>query len=54
MRKANTSLRRFLAEQVSIPQRAIVLERGERLRHTVIRVDDLSEQDIRRGLLEPS
>jgi uncharacterized protein (TIGR00251 family) len=52
--KANTALRRFLAEKLSIPQRAIVLERGERLRHKVIRVDDLSEQDIRRGLLELS
>ncbi len=52
--KANTALRRFLAEKLSIPQRAIVLERGERSRDKVIRVDDLSEQDIRRGLLEPS
>ena len=34
--KANTALRRFLAEKLSIPQRAIVLERGERSRHTVI------------------
>ncbi len=52
--KANTALRSFLAEKLSIPQRAIVLERGERSRHKVIRVDDLSEQDIRRGLLELS
>jgi len=47
-------LLRFLAEKLSIPQRAIVLERGERSRHKVIGVDDLSEQDIRRGLLELS
>ena len=51
--KANAALRRFLAEKLSIPQRAIVLERGERSRDNVIRVD-LSEEDIRRGLLEPS
>ncbi|HET6886380.1 MAG TPA: DUF167 domain-containing protein, partial [Candidatus Udaeobacter sp.] len=27
--KANAALRRFLAEKLSIPQRAIVLDRGE-------------------------
>ena len=53
MKKANTALRRFLAEQVSVPQRAIVLKCSERLRRKVIRVDDLSKQDIRRGLLQP-
>ena len=52
--KANTALRRFLAEKLSISQRAIVLERGERSRDKVIRIDGLSEADIRRGLLEVS
>lgn len=52
--KANTALRRFLAEKLRIPQRAIVLERGERSREKVIRIDGLSEEDIRRRLLEPS
>jgi uncharacterized protein len=52
--KANTALRRFLAEKLSIPQRAIVLERGERSRDKVIRIGGLSEEDIRRCLLEPS
>jgi uncharacterized protein len=52
--KANTALRRFLAEKLSIPQRAIVLERGERSRDNMIRIDGLSEEEIRRGLLEPS
>jgi uncharacterized protein (TIGR00251 family) len=52
--KANTSLRRFLAETLSVPQRAIVLEGGERSRDKVIRIDGLSETDIRRGLLELS
>jgi uncharacterized protein len=49
--KANTALRRFLAEKLSIPQRAIVLERGERSRDKVIRIDDLSEADVYRRLL---
>jgi uncharacterized protein (TIGR00251 family) len=52
--KANAALRRFLAEKLSIPQRAIVLERGERSRDKVLRIDGLSEEDIRRGLLGTS
>jgi hypothetical protein len=52
--KANTALRRFLAERLGIPQRAVALERGGRSRDKMIRIDDLSEEDIRRRLLEPS
>ena len=50
--KANTALRKFLAEKLSIPQRAIVLEQGEKSRDKVIRIDGLSEADIHRGLFE--
>jgi uncharacterized protein len=50
--KANAALRRFLAERLSIPQRAIVLVRGEKSRDKVIRIDDASEEDIRRRLRE--
>jgi hypothetical protein len=50
--KANAALRRFLAEKLSMPQRTIVLECGKRSRDKVIRIDGLSEKDIRRGLLE--
>ena len=49
--KANAALRRFLAEKLSIPQRAIALERGERSRDKVIRIDGLSEKEVRRQLL---
>jgi uncharacterized protein len=52
--KANAALRRFLAEELNIPQRAIVPERGARSRDKLIRIDGLSEEDIRRRLLEPS
>jgi uncharacterized protein (TIGR00251 family) len=52
--KANTALRRFLAERLSIPHRAVALERGGRSRDKMIRIDGLSEEDIRRRLLEPS
>jgi uncharacterized protein len=50
--KANAALRRFLAEKLSMPQRTIVLECGNRSRDKVIRIDGLSKKDIRRGLLE--
>jgi uncharacterized protein len=48
--KANTALRRFLSEKLSIPQRAIVLEHGEKSRDKVIRIDGLSEETIREFL----
>ncbi|HYY35643.1 MAG TPA: DUF167 domain-containing protein [Candidatus Binatia bacterium] len=48
--KANTALRGLLAEKLRIPQRAIVTERGEKARDKVIRIDGLSEEDIRRRL----
>ena len=50
--KANAALRRFLAEKLSVPQRAIVLDRGERSRDKVIRIDGLSQVDACRDLLE--
>ena len=49
--KANAALRRFLAGKLSIPPRAIVLERGERSRDKTIRIDGLSEEEVRRQLL---
>jgi uncharacterized protein len=52
--KANTALRRFLTEKLSIPQRVVVLEHGERSRDKLIRIDGLSDEDIRRRLLERS
>ena len=50
--RANAALRRFLAEQLEIPPRAIALERGERSRDKVIRIDGLREEDVRRDLLD--
>ena len=46
-------MRGFLVEKLSIPQRAIVLERGERSRNEMVRIDGLSDEDIRRRLPEP-
>jgi uncharacterized protein YggU (UPF0235/DUF167 family) len=44
-------LRKFLAEKLSIPQRAIVLDRGERARDKVLRIDGLSGEDVRQRLI---
>jgi len=49
--KANTALRCFLAEKLNIPQRAIMLLRGQRSRDKMIRIDGLTEEAIRRFLV---
>ena len=50
--KANAALIRFLAEQMKLPQFAIVLKRGEKSRDKVIQIDGLSEEDVRNRLHE--
>ena len=42
---------RFLAEQMEIPKRAIVLERGRKSRDKLIHIDGLSEGGVRSSLL---
>ncbi len=49
--KANAALRTFLAEELKIAQRAIVLEHGQISRDKVIRIDGMSEEDVRSRLL---
>jgi uncharacterized protein (TIGR00251 family) len=49
--KANTALRSFLAGTLNVPKGDIVLARGVRSRDKVIRIDGLSEEDVRRRLL---
>jgi uncharacterized protein (TIGR00251 family) len=49
--QANTALRSFLADQLNISQRAIILERGQRSRDKVIRINGMSEEDVRSRLL---
>jgi uncharacterized protein (TIGR00251 family) len=45
--KANAALIRFLAEQLKLPRHSIVLERGHRSRDKVVRIDGLTEEDVR-------
>jgi len=49
--KANRALMGFLAEKLRIPERAISLERGEKSRAKVIRIEQLDEQTIKDRLL---
>ena len=48
--KANSALIRFLAEELNISRRAIVLERGQKSRHKLVRIDGLTEEEVRRRL----
>jgi hypothetical protein len=48
--KANAALRAFLAEKLNISERTIVLERGHKSRDKIVRIEGLSEEDVRRSL----
>ncbi len=49
--KANAALRSFLSEQLEIPERQIMLEHGHKSREKIIRIDGLTEEELRRRLL---
>ena len=49
--KANAALRSFLAEELKTPERSIALERGQKSRAKLIRIEGLSEEEARRHLL---
>jgi uncharacterized protein len=48
--KANSALISFLADELNISQRAIVLQHGQRSRDKVIRIGGLTEEEVRRRL----
>jgi uncharacterized protein len=48
--KANAALIRFLADQLKLPQHSIILERGHRSRDKVIRINGLTEENVRRRM----
>lgn len=48
--KANAALLRFLAEQMKLPRHTIVLQSGQRSRDKLLRIDGLSEEEVRRRL----
>jgi len=49
--KANAALRSFLAEELGIPERTISIARGHKSREKLIRIDELSDADVRSRLL---
>ena len=49
--KANAALISFLAEELKIPRRAIVLERGQKSRDKLIRIEGLSDKEVRSRLI---
>ncbi len=49
--KANAALRSFLAEELNISASRITLTRGQKSREKLIRIDALSEEDVRGRLL---
>ena len=50
--KANATLIRFLAEHFKLPRSSIVLQRGHASRDKLIRIAGLSQEELRRRILE--
>jgi len=51
---ANAALVRFFAAQIKLPRHAIVLQSGQRSRDKLLRIDGLSEEEVRRRLFTVS
>jgi hypothetical protein len=49
--KANVALISFLAEELKIRRRAIALERGQKSRDKLIRIEGLSDNEVRSRLI---
>jgi uncharacterized protein (TIGR00251 family) len=45
--RANAALAEFLASQLGLPRRAVVLVRGEKSRHKAMRIDGMSLEEVR-------
>ena len=49
--KANAALRSFIAAELGIPERTISIKRGHKSREKLIRIDELSDAEVRSRLL---
>jgi uncharacterized protein len=49
--KANAALRIFLAQELKVSGRGIAIERGHKSHDKLVRIDGLSEEEVRRRLL---
>jgi uncharacterized protein len=45
--KANAALRSFLSKELKIAERRIVLEHGHKSREKIVRIDDLTDEEVR-------
>lgn len=48
--RANAALTEFLADQLGLPRRAVVLVRGDKSRQKVVRIDGLILAEVQRRL----
>jgi uncharacterized protein (TIGR00251 family) len=48
--RANDALLLFLAEQLGVPRRTVTLVRGDRSRHKVVRIDQLTLSEVKARL----
>jgi hypothetical protein len=48
--RANDALTRFLAGQLGLPRRAVILVRGEKSRRKAVRIDGLTLAEVQRRL----
>ena len=49
--EANAALCKFLADELGVPLRSVVLERGRKSRDKIVRIEVLDEEAIRARLL---
>jgi len=49
--KANAALRSFLADKLNVSERGVVLERGQKSRDKLIRIDGLTNEEVQHRLL---
>ena len=48
---ANKALREFIAERLGISKRAVILQRGEKLRDKVVRLVAMTPQEVKAKLM---
>ena len=49
--EANAALCKFLAEELGLPERSIVLERGRKSRDKIVRIEVFDEEAVRARFL---
>jgi uncharacterized protein (TIGR00251 family) len=49
--EANAALCKFLAEELGVPERSVILERGQKSRDKIVRIDVFNEEAVRARLL---